>query len=420
MCSKLSVLTNLFPHPNWKFLAVLKPTILSLTPSVESLLKIWAGRYKPDFSPLVSLPDPSSACISLLSAVSSKGRAITAAKLSGFLIDIRCQMAGIQANELYTYIPEIAKLIEAQHLSQDVLLIYKKLIEIYQKKGQFSTSVTETSTILEMASLGNDLSTFGLPAIEEMALGLESLLLNFQGQYIASSDWRMLGFVTTLFNFTNQLIPSKLTVYEQVLLKPYFDFVEEQVALPWQRVCAAAASHRLTSPVFQLVEEMLPQAREIAQAVYCRLMKLLPNHRSRRGGLNNPGVTHSCLRDLQMFQAYLWLCFLEGSMTPIEQELVSFCVMVMTGVKVEWKMTELWNEILIEEIHARISPAQQILLKPYTDGLKQAFLRKREFFQLEVEHSLHLPPAQQSRFQIRGRKSFFFPKQLADAETLAN
>jgi len=393
---------------------VLKPTILSFTPSVERLLKLWAQRYQPDLSPLVSLADLSSACASLASAASSKGRAITAAKLGGFLLEICSQMANIQTNDLYIYIPDIVKLSKPHQLSHDVLVIYKKLIEIYEKRSPTAASLTEISAASEIDSLGSDLSTWGLPVIEELATELEPLLLDFQEQHIASSDWGTMGFVTTLFNFSNHLIPSKLTVYEQVLMKPYFDFVEEQVALPWQRVCAAAASHRLASPVFLLVEQMLPQAKEIAKAVYSQLVQLLPEYRSRRGGLKDPGITHSCLRDLQMFQAYLWLCFLEGSMTPIEQELVDFCVMVMTGLRVEWKMTKLWNELLVEEILVRISPEQQLLLKPYTDGLQQAFLSQRDRFQLEVEHCLYLPPAQKDRFQVRGRKSFFFPTKLTD------
>ncbi len=393
---------------------MLKPTILSLTPSVERLLKIWAQRYKPDLSPLVALKDRTGVCASLSSAASSEGRAITAAKLGGFLLEIRSQMATIQTNDLYTYIPEIVKLSETQQLSQDVLLIYKKLIEIYQQRSPASAFLTEIPEASAIDSLGRDISTWELPAIEEMAAELEPLLLDFQEQHIALSDWRTMGFVTTLFNFSNHLIPSKLTVYEQVLMKPYFDFVEEQVALPWQRVCAAAASHRLTSPVFLIVEQMLPQAEEIAKAVYSRLVELLPELRSRRGELKDSGITHSCLRDLQMFQAYLWLCFLEGSMTPIEEELVDFCVMVMTGLRVEWKMTQMWNEILVEEIFDRISPEQQLLLQPYTNGLQQAFLSKRDRFKLEIEHCLHLPPAQQERFEVRGRNSFFFPTQFTE------
>lgn len=392
---------------------MLKPTILSFTPSVERLLKLWAQRYQPDLSPLISLADHSGACASLASAASSKGRAITATKLKGFLLEIRSQMAGIQTNDLYIYIPEIVKLSKADQLSQDALLIYKKLIEIYQKRSPTSASFSEMSAS-EIDFLSCDLSTWELPLIEDLATELEPLLLDFQEQHIASNDWRTTGFVTTLFNFSNQLIPSKLTVYEQVLMKPYFDFVEEQVALPWQRVCAAAASHHLSSPVFLLVEQMFPQAKEIAKTVYSRLVELLPDFRSRRGGLQDAGITHSCLRDLQMFQAYLWLCLLEESMAAIEQELVEFCVMVMTGLRVEWKMTELWNEILVEEIFARISPEQQLLLKPYTDGLQQAFLSQRDRFQLEMEHCLYLPPAQKERFQVRGSKSFFFPTQLTD------
>ena len=215
----------------------------------------------------------------------------------------------------------------------------------------------------------------GIPDITKLATELEPVLLEFQEQHVASKDWRALGFITTQFNFTNKLLLPKLTLVEQVLLGPYLKFVEEQMALPWQRVCAAAASHQPDSPALNLVEQMFPAAAEIANTVYRQLSQLFCDHRSRRGGLGHPDVAHSCLRDLQMFQAYLWLCVLEESMTPVEQELVDLCVMVMQIVGVEWELMEQWNHLLMAELTRRVQPEQKYLLQPYTEGMEQAFLK---------------------------------------------
>jgi hypothetical protein len=247
-----------------------------------------------------------------------------------------------------------------------------------------------------------------MPPIAELATELEPLLLQFQKHHVASQDCRTVGFLTTLLNFSNRLIPDKLTLPEQILIQPYLKFVEEQVALPWQRICAAAAWYQTDSPTFQLVEQMLPQSGEIAQAVYPKLVQLLPNHRSRRGKLNDPGITHSCLRDLEMFQAYLWLCFLEKSMMPIEQELVDLCVMVMTGVKVKWEMTELWNKLLTEEILSRVTPQQKLLLLPYTTRMQQAFSKQQMSFWITSEDN-QLLSEQKSLNPLPAQRSFYFP-----------
>ncbi len=159
-----------------------------------------------------------------------------------------------------------------------------------------------------------------------------------------------------------------LTPAEKVLLCPYFKFVEEYVAVPWVRVCCAAAKHQIGSPAFTLVEQMFPMASEISSTVYCQLLQLLPNHRSKRGGLGHPDVAHSCLRDLDMFQAYLWLCVLEESLKPMEQELMPLCVMVMSSVGVEWEMTDQWKRLLVDEIESRVQPEHKPLLLNYTQS----------------------------------------------------
>jgi hypothetical protein len=387
---------------------MLKNTQLIHNTSVDRLVKLWSQRYVPDLSPLRLGSNQLELYQDLVKAASSEGRVLTAAAMDECLIELKCQMAKLQTDELYAYIPNIVDLAETKRLSHFACLVYKKLMEIYQQPSHSVMS----QTVLRMAgtidSVGGSLASWGMPAIEELAAALEPLLLEFQMQHIASKDWRTLGFITTLLNFANKLLLSKLTLSEQILLKPYFKFIEEQVALPWQRVCAAATRHQLESPALTLVEQMFPLSGEIAETVYRRLAQLLPNHRSRRGGLDDLGITHSCVRDLEMFQAYLWLCILEESMAPVKEELVDLCVMVMTGVDVKWEMTELWNKVLADEILAHVTPAQRTLLWPYTQGLQQAFYKERDRFKGTVKnHPVSSNVINISVFQTP--RSFYFP-----------
>ena len=346
------------------------------TPATERLLKLWAKRYTPDLSSLPLDQEPW-LYVLLVEASSPEGRANTAAKLQDSLVNLNCQMAGIQARSLYEYIPNVLDLNEARRLTQYSCLVYQKILQIYQQSSVITTSLTEKLRVIAGEKENCSLSMWGMPEIEQLATALEPLLLELQKQHIASKDWRTLGFITTLLNFSNKLFLRQITPIEQVLLRPYFKFVEEQVAIPWERVCAASANHKLGSPALTLVEQMLPVSEEIAHHVYHQLTQLFPYHRSRRGSLSNPDVAHSCIRDLNMFQAYLWLCVLESSLAPVEQELVKLCVMVMQTVEVRWEIIEQWRQLLMDEIISRVKQEQKHLLLPYTQGIQQAFLKER-------------------------------------------
>jgi hypothetical protein len=339
---------------------MLKTSEVVKTPSVERLLNLWAQRYVPELS-LVSLNN-SSSYGSLLEASSAQGRALTATKLKDSILNSNCQMALIQAKSLYSYIPNILDLNEARRITQFAFRVYKKLLQIYQQQ-----SVTDTSS-----------TVWGIPAIADLAYALEPILMVFQEQHIASKDWRALGFMTTQLNFSNRLIEKKLAPDEKVLLAPYLKFVEEQVAMPWQRVCATAAKYELGSPELNLVEQMMPASCEIAKTVFDKLLEWVPDHRSRRGELKEANVTHSCLRDLNMFQAYIWLCFLNQSIEPLEKELLPLCVMVVEGVGIKWELTEKWCEVLAVEMESRVTQEQKVMLRPYTQGMCEVFWKERD------------------------------------------
>lgn len=352
-----------------------KPVQVSKTPTVERLLKLWAQRYKPDLS-YVFIQSNSEAYASLIATASEKGRALTARKLNDNLLDINTQMACIQTKSLYSQ-SNVLEFNETKEITILSFQIYKKLLEIYQKPSVAGALLTAELSIVNSHYDSDDFSWFGIAALEEMTWELSPILLAFQEQHRLSQDWRTLGFMTTLFNFANKLILNKLTPIEKVLLEPYLKFVEELAALPWLRVCAAAAKHDFDSPAYQVIEQMLPLAQNIAKTVYSRLVYMFPEHYSRRGKLTEPGVRHSCIRDLNMFQAYLWLCVLEENFVAIESELVTLCVMVMESVEVKWYMTEKWSQVLIEEILNRLQLEQQALLKPYIEGLQAAFFQER-------------------------------------------
>jgi len=358
---------------------VLKTTQLINNTSVNHLVKLWQKRYTPDLSSFSKVKNPFFYS-SLVEAASPEGRAITATKLHDCSVNNKCQLAGIKTNAMYNYIPNVLDLREARKITHFAYKVYRKLIDIYQEPSLITTSSTERLFTLTGNSQDVSLSSLGIPSIEQLATALEPLLLKLQEQHIASKDWRTLGFITTQFNFSNKLMLDRLTDAEKTLLKPYFKFIEEQVALPWQRVCAAAAKHQLNSPSLSLVAQMFAVSEEIAETVYPRLVAMFPNHRSRRGELSNPDIAHSCIRDLNMFQAYLWLCFLEESMVSVEQELVILCVMVMQSVEVKWEMTEQWTKVLMDEILSRLNPQQKDLLLPYAQKMQQAFYNKRVEF----------------------------------------
>lgn len=354
---------------------MLLPTNSSQSPSVELLVNFWAARYTVDMSSLSQNPKLYG---ELIKAALPEARALTAAKLLNNVLLVTSKQAQEQAKSLYEYIPDILDSHSGLRITQFASLVYQKLLEVYQQQsGILVAPLTRQMSAVSVAEQG-PLLLWSIPNIENLANQLEQMLLKYQEQHVMVNDWRTVGFLTTLFNFSNKLLINQLTSVEKVLLCPYFKFVEEQVAIPWQRICAAAAKHQQGSEALTLVEQMFPMASEISSTVYCQLLQLFPEHRNRRGGLSDPDIAHSCLRDLDMFQGYLWLCVLEESLRPLQKELVPLCVMVMPSVGVEWKMIDKWKRLLTHEIESRVTPEHKPLLLSYTQGMEEEFFAARK------------------------------------------
>lgn len=324
--------------------------------SVQRLVELWADRYVPHW-PSFPVEKDFLNILELVEVALPEGRAVTVAKVKGYLsfyID-----SDLQRKNLCSYVPSWMNLHKVERLSQLVKLVYEKTLDIYQNPSMDAIAQA-ASPILEM------------PPIEQLAQELEPVLLELREE-LRSEDLHALGFITTLFHFCTRFAIAQLTEPELVLLAPYFKFMEEQACMPWQRICQAAGRHHPDSPTMTVVQQMLPRTQEIAEIVYYRSAELYPTHRSCQGVLNEPGVMAATIRDLNVFQAYLWLCVLEGSTAAVEQELLPLCITVFPSIGVSWKLVRQVLQLLVEELLTQVEPEQIYLLVPYTRSMLQMF-----------------------------------------------
>jgi hypothetical protein len=340
------------------------------TTSANRLVELWTNQYLPDLS-LLPQEKGEFPVSELVETASSEGRAKTVDKVLQ-LLQLNYEQAGLATHTLFLYIPNLVDLADARRIAHHVGQVYATTLGIYQRQqppshylGYINTSSSLFSKLARPSLM--------LPSIYQLTAQLEPILLRLQKQHFYSSDPRTIGFITSQFHFSTRALLKQLTACEQILLMPYLKFIEEQVCIPWQRLCAAAARHQPGSPTLLMIEHLLEMSSDIAQSVYDQALQNYPNHRSRRGNLSDPGITASTLRDLRMFQAYLWLCVLEGNMSVIEEELLPLCAAVFPNISVRWELVEGMLCLLETEIHLRLNSEQSDRLSPFTQDLRQLF-----------------------------------------------
>ncbi|PLZ06559.1 hypothetical protein CBP19_19400 [Fischerella thermalis WC1110] len=77
-----------------------------------------------------------------------------------------------------------------------------------------------------------------------------------------------------------------------------------------------------------------------------------------------------------MFQVYLWVCSLEGSVNAIQQELFPLCAMLYPRLKVEWQLIRCMLHLLQQEICQHLNSQQANTLMPYLQVLWHMFSPK--------------------------------------------
>lgn len=350
---------------------MIKPGKIPSSATADRLLSLWASRYAPNLNGLF-LNEQHLSASQLVELTSPEGRQNTAATVRRSL-SIRCQQTELETNDLFAYIPNVVHLSEALEIARGSYQVYAQVLDIYCRQPPlkaFLRYFDDADRILQ--EIGRE-SLF-LPFIGSLAAELEPTLMEVQRQHLSSKNSRAVGFMTTQFHLTTQAIIEPLSAGEQVLLSPYFQFVEEQVCIPWQRICAIAANYEPKSDHIALLETLITASRKIAVEVYYRLASEFARIPSRRGTLQTPDVRRSTVRDLTMMQSYLWLALLEQSTACIDQELYPLCRMVFPSIGVKANVLQRGIGLLIEHIHQRLTPRQQEQLRPYSESLQHLFV----------------------------------------------
>ncbi|MBE9065872.1 hypothetical protein IQ260_04315 [Leptolyngbya cf. ectocarpi LEGE 11479] len=340
------------------------PKTLFQGETANRLAKIWTNRYIPDLSQFLTINNALTDRRMIGEILSKKGRERTVQKLSRKNITEQCNLAAVRARQLYAN-DTAATFRPTSHLAKLLSRIYFQLLDIYQE----TTSISMSSDIQSKSPLGTSLPSWGIPEINTLATALSPLLSELQEWNRSFDNWKTVGFSTAQINLSNSLLLEQLTDLEQVFLRGYFQFLEEQVALPWQRMCSAAADYTPSSSLFLTVERLLPMTTNIAEVVHKRWSRSFPNYASRRGTLTSAAIRHSSVRDFEMFQIYLWLSCLEKNLTHIEQELSAICVIVYGALNIPWTMTVDGTTLLMHELLNRLEPHERGLVSPYAQAM---------------------------------------------------
>lgn len=345
----------------------------------SNLMELWGDRYLPDLSALSSEIN----CFQLKELIEmseSQGRKQTVEEVNRIL-NIKCNLAKIKTNILFSYVPNKINLSRDRELAKYVQQVYKVILKIYEKQPPISPSklahikqkIGENININSKEFEKWVMPELKLPNVTALARELQPSIDQLREQHLLENGGRTIGFTSTQFHFTTKFIFNQLKLTEQLLLSPYFKFVEEQVCIPWDKVYQATAKHGITSPELKVVQKLLPASNEIAINIHRKASEKNPYHVSRRGKLSVPGVKASSIRDIEMFQAYLWLCVLEGNMTPIKQRLLPLCVIVFPSINVKWELIEQIVPLLVEEFQLRLNLKEMKVLEPYTTAMQQLF-----------------------------------------------
>jgi hypothetical protein len=314
---------------DFSFLPVLKETEGE---SISLLSTLWAKRYVQN---LIELDQ------------SNSGRKDIANQLLNTLRSASAQ-AWLQTETLLAREVQRQKidsqLIDPWEISKDAHYIYKKALSAY--------------------------ANHVIP--RQLSVQISSKLGCIRSKWTAR-DPRVIGFVTMQFHYTGQKLIGELPQKEQLILSEYLKVVDDHLYMPLQRAYAAAAKADYRSPKLALVQQLLPISSRLAQEICKRVIELHPNYQCSSGLLSKSNVRVSTIRDVEMFQVYLWVCVLEENITSIQHELFPLCVMLYPTLNVSWELVRQMLHLLGQKIHSLLGVQQAAILQPYLQVLWSMF-----------------------------------------------
>ncbi len=192
-------------------------------------------------------------------------------------------------------------------------------------------------------------------------------------QKYTADDPRVIGFISMQFHYSGQILLNLIPPVQQASLSAYFKVIDDHLYMPLERAYQAAAEHAYDAPALQAVQQLLPLCSEIATKIAERVIQIYPNYQCHTGRLSDTNIQISSVRDIEMFQVYLWVCVLENNISAVQQELFPLCVMLYPRLKVHWELVRQLIHLLGIEIRSRLEPQQAAYFLPYYESLWAMF-----------------------------------------------
>jgi Phycobilisome protein len=192
-------------------------------------------------------------------------------------------------------------------------------------------------------------------------------------QQVTAIDPRVIGFVAMQYHYTGTQLMDLLPEGEQENFGNYVKILDDHLYMPLPRAYQAAAKHPPDSIALQSVRLLMSKMTDIAERVVDRVNQLYPRYRCYSGPLNSERIRTSSIRDVEMFQVYMWVCLLEGNLHALETELFPLCVMIYPRLNVSWELVSQMTHLLRKEIGACLSPEQAHYCEPFYEILRRMF-----------------------------------------------
>jgi hypothetical protein len=346
--------------------------------STESLAQQWAQKYVQNLE-LSGQDNLVSDQLDLARVVSQSGREQTAEKLLNALRFVSAQAWNktevLLAKEVRRHQID-PELINPWEIAADSFRIYDKVLSVYTQQAKarhLSVCVTlggshsSTPVCEKTIEVCTDRVE---PSRLSVVVGSEIGKIR---QKYTENDPRLIGFVSMQFHYTSQMLMELLSPLEQMLVGAYFKVIDDHLYMPLQRAYNAAAQHEYNSPILQAVHQWLPLGTDIATQICQQTLREYPLYRSHGGKLSNTQVQISSIRDVEMFQVYLWVCALEGNINVVQQELFPLCVMLYPPLRVDWELVRRLVSLLEQQIKTHLKPKSFNVFEPYFLALEMMF-----------------------------------------------
>lgn len=192
-------------------------------------------------------------------------------------------------------------------------------------------------------------------------------------QRYTAVDPRVIGFVSMQFHYCGHLLVEQAPTGNRKGLQEYFKVVDDLLYMPLHRAYAAAAKYDYHHPRLEALRTALPATSRIANNIVHKVNLYCPDYVCSTGPLNSERVRISSVRDVEMFQIYLWTCVLEQNIAPITQELFPLCTMLYPTFKVSWSLVRLLINLLDQELSACLKSEHMKYYEPHYQALLNMF-----------------------------------------------